>query len=346
MNRTTILLAAILACLAAACDARAEALLTGPAKIFGDGRHNAFTDLVRWNDAYYLCFRHGAGHLSMDGEIRVMRSRDFSVWEQCAVVDTLGDDRDPHFTVLNNTLFLFFGVWDLAHAKDNGTPGRGRLRSHFATTTDGEHWSEVRGVHQPDWWLWRVRAHGGVLYSPAYFLQWPSFKEGELRLLKSADGLAWEDAGLVTKERIPDEADIRFLPDGSLEMVARTCDKAGNSMWLRRGPGRAQWEKRDLEPVIHCPVFAEWGDRCFVAGRGKDEKGYNTSLWELKDGAVKKLITLPSGGDTAYPGLITDPAADPNGPPVLLVTWYSQHERAADRPDEASIYGGRVTITP
>ena len=90
---------------------------------------------------------------------------------------------------------------------------------------------------------------------------------------KSADDLAWEDAGLVTKERIPDEADIRFLPDGSLEMVARTCDKAGNSMWLRSGPGRAQWEKRDLEPVIHCPVFAEWGDRCFVAGRGKDEKG-------------------------------------------------------------------------
>jgi hypothetical protein len=315
-------------------------------KAYGDGAHNAFTDLVWWHDAYYLCFRHGASHLSMDGEIRVMRSRDLKTWEPCGTLDTLGDDRDPHFAVIDKTLYVFFGVWDLAHATDNGVPGRSRLRSHFATTEDGEHWSKVQGVYEADWWLWRVRAHEGVLYSVGYFLKWPAVRSGEARLLKSENGLKWDMVSTISKDRIPDEADIRFHPDNSLELVMRTCDKAGDSMWLRSNQTQTQWQRKDLGVLIHCPDMVEWKDRCFVAGRGKDDKGYNTSIWELKGDKVEPLLTLPSGGDTAYPGMLIPTDAVNSDHPVFAVSWYSQHERAADRGDEASIYVGRVEVRP
>jgi hypothetical protein len=331
---------------ALAATAGAETTLVEQVKAYGDGKHNAFTDLVRWHDAYYLCFRHGAGHLSMDGEIRVMRSADLKTWEPCGTLDTLADDRDPHFAVTDKTLYVFFGVWDLVHATDNGVPGRGRLRSHFASTEDGNTWSKVQGVYEPDYWLWRVRAHAGTFYSVGYYLKWPSFTAGEARLLKSEDALNWTLVSVITKDRLPDEADIRFHPDDSLELIMRNCDKAGDSMWLKSDPGQTQWRRKDLGVVIHCPVICEWKDRCFVAGRGRDDKGANTSLWEMKGDTVEHLITLPSGGDTAYPGLIIPDDAKDSGHPVFAVSWYSQHERAENAPDEASIYVGRIEVKP
>ncbi len=331
---------------ALAASACAETTLEWQAKAYGDGKHNAFTDLTWWHGAYYLCFRHGTSHLSMDGEVRVMRSTDLKTWEASGTLDTLADDRDPHFAVTDEALYVFFGVWDLAHATDNGVPGRGRLRSHFASTEDGEHWSKVQGIYEPDWWLWRVRAHDGAFYSVAYFLKWPAVSTGEARLLKSDDALHWNEVSVISKDRIPDESDIRFHPDHSLELVTRTCDKAGDSMWLRSDTMQTQWQRKDLGVLIHCPVITEWKDRCFVAGRGRDDKGYNTSIWEMKGGTVEHLITLPSGGDTAYPGMIVPIDAQDSDHPVFAVSWYSQHERAADAPDEASIYVGRVEVKP
>jgi hypothetical protein len=70
-------------------------------------------------------------------------------------------------------------------------------------------------------------------------------------------------------------------------------------------------------------------------------------LWELRDGKALELLTLPSGGDTAYPGLMADPAADPAGPPALLISWYSQHELPGDPPmprNASHVYVGRVVV--
>ncbi|GMU92301.1 MAG: hypothetical protein AMXMBFR4_13590 [Candidatus Hydrogenedentota bacterium] len=60
----------------ATVGARAEARIDWLQTAHADGRHNAFTDLIRSNDTYYLCFRHGETQMSMDGEIRVMTSTD------------------------------------------------------------------------------------------------------------------------------------------------------------------------------------------------------------------------------------------------------------------------------
>ncbi len=329
---------------AVAFGAHAEASLEWSVKVLGDGQHNAFTDLIRWHDNYYICFRHGGAHLSMDGEIRVMRSADMKTWTPCGTLDTLGDDRDPHFTATDEALYVFFGTWDLTHATDHGLPGRGRLRSHFASSPDGERWSAVQGIHEANWWLWRVRWLKGAFYSVAYSITWPAGAAGEARLLRSADGLDWTNVSVVTKERQPDEADFRFLPDGSMEVVMRTCDKQGDAMWLKSDATLGQWQKRDLGVLVHSPVMLTWKDRLFVAGRAHEASKSVARIWERTGEQLTELITLPSSGDTAYPGLILDPATETSAQPAFFVSWYSQHERAAERRDEASVYVGRIIL--
>ena len=64
-------------------------------RLFADGNHNAFTDLMYWNGQYYLCFRTARSHgVNSPGDIVIYRSPDLTGWELCAHMDTGGDDRD------------------------------------------------------------------------------------------------------------------------------------------------------------------------------------------------------------------------------------------------------------
>ncbi|MCP4643290.1 MAG: hypothetical protein GY851_22775 [bacterium] len=340
----------ILACVCTSLAAHAQepkAKLDWMIKAYGDGRHNAFTDLARWKDHYYLCFRHGEHHVSMDGEIRVIRSTDLKTWEPCGTLRTYGDDRDPHFCVTDDELFVYFGVWDLAHWDGPRTPDRKSVRSHFASTKDGTTWSKVRGIWEPGWWLWRVKHHDGMFYSCGYTAVRPAPEMRETVLFQSPDGSNWERVSLITNELLAGEADMWFNPDGSMWLVTRT-GIPGNEAWrFESGPDHEVWTGHGVGTLIHSPVFAKWKDRFFVSGRGKDE-AYVTKIWELKDGRAEELITLPSGGDTAYPGLLVDPTSLDAETPSLFVSWYSQHDKESEpnhTKNTASVYVGRVTVT-
>ena len=47
----------------AADAARPAAELVEVRKIWDQGNHNAFTDLIRFRDRWWCCFREGAGHV-------------------------------------------------------------------------------------------------------------------------------------------------------------------------------------------------------------------------------------------------------------------------------------------
>ena len=83
-----------------------EAELVNVAKIWDKAPHNAFTDLVRWKGAFYCAFREGRGHVSADGKIRVLKSKDASLWDSATLVALAGYDlRDAHLSVTpDNTL--------------------------------------------------------------------------------------------------------------------------------------------------------------------------------------------------------------------------------------------------
>lgn len=68
--------------------------------------------------------------------------------------------------------------------------------------------------------------------------------------------------------------------------------------------------------LVRSPTDDGW----IIAGRKYLADGVRTSLWwRGDDGAWETLATLPSGGDTSYPGLVIDDDR-------LLVSYYSSHE--------------------
>ena len=55
-------------------------------KIWDQAPHNAFTDLIRWNEKFYCAFREGRGHVSTDGKIRVLESKEADTWASAALI--------------------------------------------------------------------------------------------------------------------------------------------------------------------------------------------------------------------------------------------------------------------
>lgn len=329
-----------------ALGAYGEVRIEAMTKVYGDGQHNAFTDLIRWHDAYYICFRHATSHMSMDGEIRVMRSSDMKAWEPCMTLDTFGDDRDPHFAADDTALYCYFGTWNLAHKTDNGLPDRGCVRSYFAKTEDGSRWSKVQGIYEEGFWLWRVRYHEGFFYSAAYTARRPSPPSRETRFVRSKDGIQWELLSTVTTEHMAGEADMYFPPEGGAWLLSRTGDDKGTSIWFRSNPAMTEWKEADTGVVVHAPVFGLWNDWFVIGGRAKTEGGSVTRFWRADGDQLTELITLPSRGDTSYPGLIVEPPAGTGQAPSLLVSWYSQHENETGDKRAASVYVARVILEP
>ena len=53
-----------------------DAKLVKVQRIWNKAPHNAFTDLVRFQDRWFCVFREGAGHVSPDGKLLASASRD------------------------------------------------------------------------------------------------------------------------------------------------------------------------------------------------------------------------------------------------------------------------------
>ena len=76
-------------------------------RIWDRAPHNAFTDLIRFRDRWFCAFREGRGHVSPDGAIRVITSRDGRDWTAAAhLVSAKADLRDPKLTVAPDGRFM------------------------------------------------------------------------------------------------------------------------------------------------------------------------------------------------------------------------------------------------
>jgi len=297
-------------------------------KIWDAGAHNAFTDLIRYQNRLFCAFREAAKHqVSPDGKIRVLASTDGRQWSSAALLASdLGDLRDPHLSITpSGELMLVAAI-----AFNPGAPHRHQTFAFFSR--DGSKWSEPAPIGDPDYWLWRVAWHKNKAYAVGY----PTLASGKpARLYHSTDGRNFQS--LVSELDVPDapnETAFAFLPDDTMLIDRKRGLNSKTAVLLSARPPYTNWSWDDLGQQLGGPALLRLPDgRLLAAGRIHPEGGSRTALLWL-DPAQKhfrQILVLPSKSDTSYPGLVFE-----NG--ELLVSYYSSHE------GKTSIYFARVRL--
>ncbi|MEK6234133.1 MAG: exo-alpha-sialidase, partial [Planctomycetales bacterium] len=133
----------------------------------------------------------------------------------------------------------------------------------------------------------------------------------------------------------PSEASLLFLKDTTCLCLLRRDGQPNAAMLGEAKPPYKKWTWKDLGVRVGGPHITQAPDgRILVAGRDY-QSGTRTKLWMLSPDHAKltDLLTLPSGGDTSYPGLAWHEG-------LLWVSYYSSHE------GKTSIYLAKVRLNP
>lgn len=300
-----------------------------------DGRHNAFTDLVEWKNKYYLVFRSGERHIAPPhGKIVLLVSEDLANWEEAAIFDTRGDNRDAKLLATPDKLIVYF-----FQCADRV------CRMQAVYTTDGLSWSDPAPCYDPGYVVWRPKkAPDGTYYVAADSLRIPG-DQGNRRVLLncSKDGLAWQVVSTLFSCNNCNETEIEFYPDGEVVAVVRGAFGEGGTAFDTAAlafskPPYIKWTYYSTR--LHCggPALAFIEGRMLGAGRKilYDELGnesqYSTVLFEIVGREIKELMELPSGGDCSYPAFLY------LGNGEIALSYYSSHEAST------SVYTARLKL--
>src|SRR5690606_16459269 len=315
-------------------------------RVFHNGEHNAFTDLIRFRDKLYLTFRSCPdGHMvhPTSSILILSSSDDGATWQQVHEFSVpLRDVRDPHFLEFNDQLFVYTGTWYCGER----SPETRDLNQHLGygvSSTGGEEWSQpfmLEGTYGH--YIWRAAAHDGTAYlcgrRKKKFAETESGAGGtqivQSAILASDDGRIWRHRGLFQEEHGNETAFV-FEDDGSALAVARGGGSR-NAELCRSAPPYVEWQRTELDRYIGGPLLARWGDRYVVGGRQTNGGPARMSLYWLNGSDLEEFATLPSGGDCSYPGLVEldDGSA--------LVSYYSSHEKDDDGRPITAIYLARL----
>jgi hypothetical protein len=325
----------------AAIDERAPEL-TDLRKIWDKGAHNAFTDLVRFQDRWWCVFREATGHVSPDGAVRVLTSTDGRDWTSAARLSSPTDDlRDPKIVVApdGRLMLCAAGTQRPGERPDSEATAqnKGRLRSLVWFSADGRDWGEPTVVAAPNDWLWRVTWHKGTAFGVAYD-GFTTPRRESIGLYQSRDGRNFTPVGgrLLSGPERPNESSLVFLddPDDTALCLLRRDGPGANALLGVAKPPYETWTWHDLGRNLGGPHMIRIPDgRLIAGGRLRSAKGSYTGLaWvDPQNPKLDEFLHLPSGGDSSYPGLVWHDGR-------LWLSYYSSHE------GKTSIYFGSVKI--
>ena len=292
-------------------------------KIWDTGGHNAFTDLVHYRGRWFCVFREGKSHVSPDGAIRVITSKDGAQWTSAALITSADADlRDPKLTVSPDRRLM------LSAAAARHQPAGTAFHTQVWTSANGSAWSQPREIGEADFWLWRITWFRKMAYAVGY----STAGRPSIRLYQSRDGVRFDP--LVAKlydQGEPNETSLLFAKDNSALCLLRR--DAANAMLGASQPPYRDWTWKDLGKKLGGPHMLRLADdRIVAAGRLHDGKTRTGLCWlDPEAGTLTEFLALPSSGDTSYPGLVFV-----NG--VLWVSYYSSHE------GKTSVYLAKVRL--
>ena len=310
-----------------AADTAAEPEILSVEKIWDEAPHNAFTDLVRFENRWLCTFREGEGHVQGNGKIRVLESQDGKKWTSAALLEEEGIDlRDPKISVTPDGRAMLLIGGSIYQGKKFIT-----RRSRVAFSNDGHDWTKPQIVMPDQHWLWRVTWHDGVAYGLSGAAHDDPKKQRDAVLWSSRDGLHYTP---ITEFNIPgqtQEMTIRFQHDGTMiALLRRERAKTLACIGTSRFPYK-KWNWNETKHRVGGPEFIVLPDgSMWAAGRDYHDKA-TTVLAKMTTTEYQPVLTLPSGGDTSYPGMVWHDN-------LLWMSYYASHE------GKTSIYLAKIKL--
>lgn len=293
------------------------ALALDSSRIWDSAPHSAFTDLIRHKGRWVCTFREGRGHVSADGSIRVIASKDGKKWESIAHLTNPNFDlRDPKITHTPDGRLMLTAA--AAHRKQDGQ----RNVDHDTMvwfSKDGRTWTEPAKIGDHNYWLWRATWFKNQALMVGYPTTSPN--NPALKLFSSSDGVKFETlVPELVKDGFPNESTIIFQKDGTALCLVRRDTKGFNGLLGTAKPPYKDWKWADVGARIGGPNFIELpGGRLIGVVRLYDGKT-RTSIVEFNaNGGMKELEKLPSSGDSSYAGIVWHKGE-------VWTSYYSSHE--------------------
>jgi hypothetical protein len=282
--------------------------------VVADGIHNSNTDLIHWNDFFYLVHQASPWHLaSVRSRLIVLRSSDAHRWEKVAEFRVPGGElRDPKFAAIGARLFLYA----LRNVRLTAEP----FTTLYTFSEDGVRWHPVTDIEPGGWLFWRPKTRDSTTWYVSVYWH----EHGKSALLESNDGIHWSLVSRIYMGEKNDETAIEFLPDGRIISTARLegsgsmfGDARASTLIAVASPPYGEWSyTKSYATRLDGPCLLPYGGRVFAIGRYQADRvpafleqgsvfsRKRTSLFLVEEDSLAYLSDLPSAGDTSYAGAV------------------------------------------
>lgn len=177
----------------------------------------AFPDLIKYEDKYFLTFRTAPNHFpSSKAEIHVFSSTNTQEWKFEHTILHDQDMRDPHFLAFKGELYLFFT-----------THSRGLFNTNpeniYHLKKTGNRWTQPTTIYKKKTGFWNVKPYKEKVYMSIYYgKDAKNKKQHHIQFISSKDLANWEPVfdSPITRETLgiyqTSEAAFEFDEDGNI----------------------------------------------------------------------------------------------------------------------------------
>ncbi|SHG94376.1 hypothetical protein [Flavobacterium defluvii] len=300
-----------------------------------EGLNNAFTDLVFFDNQWFLSYRESDKHaLGLDGIVKILTSSDGINW---SVIREFKEDnldlRDAMFAINGDKLMAY------VHGSRYEGTNLVMFKDFKSDYTKEKGWNDLQNVlldKRKDYtskiegnqaWPWKITWYKGKAYSFAYG------KDSFFDFYTSSNGLNFQNMFFDQNIKgIPTEATLEIDSKGVFYVLSRRDD--GGAIIGKSTNSGSTFEWFGEIPIYSFggPDFVFYKDGLLVSGRENHKVilGY----YDLTTNEYKKLYTLKSAGDCSYPGMVLKND-------ILWISYYSGHENKSG----TSIYLSRIDLT-
>jgi len=282
--------------------------------VVNDGSHNSNTDMIVWNDEFYLIYASSPYHFASDkSRLNLLRSDDAREWERIATFGAAGEDiRDPKLAIIGGRMFLYA----LKNREFTAEP----YQTVYTVSDDAINWAPFREIEPTGWLFWRPKRLDDTWFVPAYW-----HEHGKSALLRSTDGVNWSIHAVIHEGDRNDETAIEFLSDGRMIATARLemsdsyfgHPEGCTLIAVAEAPFK-DWTSntRSFVTRLDGPALFTYKGRVYAVGRYQPDPGgpftrqgsifsrKRTSLFLVQEDDLVGLSDLPSAGDTSYAGVV------------------------------------------